>query len=183
MNLKTIALLVVALSASCLAHAGTLHVPLQAGQDLVVDVPEGWSGQVQPQGADRLPSISVSAAAPMSLRLLIAPQAAGRDGKPPTSAQLRALVHAAADAERARLVEADFPLQELGMAGKAGYYFSATDRAPATDGYLHVSRGALGVGALTVQFAILVNGEPADGTAQALEIVRSLRLAKAGSAR
>ena len=68
---------------------------------------------------------------------------------------------------------------DLGASGKTGYYFSATDRAPEPGGYKYLTQGVLGMHELRVAFTVLANGQSQEPTAQALELLRSLRRAPA----
>ncbi len=60
-----------------------------------------------------------------------------------------------------------------------GYYFFATDRAPAPGEWKYLTQGAVQVGAIALTFTILTNdGQEADAKA-ALELIRLAAL-KAG---
>lgn len=173
---KAVVLALCALLSVTAAQGAEFRLPLPAQQVLVLDLPEGWSCRVRQDDAQRAPTASITAADPKSFQLLVTPLPARAPGTPPTSDELRALVHAAADKARPRAIEAELALHELGAAARHGYYFSATDAHPEPDGYRHLSQGALGLGPLTVTFTVLLNGEPAGRLAQSLELIRSMRL-------
>lgn len=178
---KAVALTLCSLLSTPAAFGAEFRLPLPAQQVLVIDLPEGWSCRVGEDDRQHALTASITAADPKSFQLLLTPLSVRTPNLPPTSDELRALVHAAADKARPHAMETDLPLHELGAAAKHGYYFSATDAQPEPGGFRHLSQGALGLGPLTVTFTVLINGEPAARLAQSLELVRSLRLASAGA--
>lgn len=155
-----------------------LRVPLPGRDDLVIDLPAPWHAQIRRPHAELPPSVAISGPDAKALQMLITPiWPVGSAPKAPTAEELRALVQAGAARARPKAVESDLPLLDLGAPGKTGYYFSATDRAPEPGGYKHLTQGVLGMNELRVTFTVLVNGAPQEPTAQALELLRSLRRA------
>ncbi|WP_395317391.1 hypothetical protein [Variovorax sp. UC74_104] len=95
-----------------------------------------------------------------------------------TPDELRRLVRGAADQARSQAVERDIEINELGAPGKTGYYFSATDRQPEPGGYKYMTQGAMGLDELRITFTVLINGDPKQPRATALDLVRTLRSAQ-----
>lgn len=163
--------------------AEELRVPLPGRDDLVIDLPAEWRAQVRRPHAELPPSVAISSPDAAALQMLITPiWPAGSTPKPPTADELRAQAQAGAAHARPRAVEAELPLRDLGASGKTGYYFSATDRAPEPGGYKYLTQGVLGMNELRVAFTVLANGQREEPTAQALELLRSLRRAPASKA-
>ena len=169
------ALLAFALSLPALAEE--LRVPLPGRDDLVLDLPAGWRAEVRRPKADLPPTISLSGAGPQGFQVLITPLWPVGEFKPPVPDDIRALAQSAAHRAQPQAVEAELKLKDLGASGKSGYDFSATDRQPEPGGFKHLTQGAVSVNELRVTFTILVNGEPQQTTALALELLRSMRRA------
>lgn len=178
------ALASIAFSLCLPALAEELRVPLPGRDDLVIDLPAPWRAQVRRPHAELPPSVAISGPDAKALQMLITPiWPVGSAPKAPTAEELRALVQAGATRAKPKAVESDLPLQDLGAPGKTGYYFAATDRAPEPGGYQHLTQGVLGMNELRVTFTVLINGAPQEPTAQALELLRSLRRAPTQASR
>lgn len=177
------ALALIAFSLCLPALAEELRVPLPGHDDLVIELPAPWRAQVRRPHAELPPSVAISGPDAKALQMLITPiWPVGSAPRAPRAEELRALVQAGVTRAQPKAVESYLPLQELGAPGKTGYYFSATDRAPEPDGYRHLTQGVLGMNELRVTFTVLVNGAPQEPTAQALELLRSMRRAPAAKA-
>lgn len=163
--------------------AEELRVPLPGRDDLVIDLPAQWRAQVRRPHAELPPSVAISGPDATALQMLVTPiWPVGSAPRGPTADELRALTQAGAARARPRAVEAELPLKDLGAAGKTGYYFSATDRAPEPGGYKYLTQGVLGMNELRVTFTVLANGAPQEPVAQALDLLRSLRRTPASKA-
>jgi hypothetical protein len=174
------ALVSIALALCLPVLAEELRVPLPGRDDLVIDLPAQWRAQVRRPHGELPPSVAISGPDTKALQMLITPiWPVGSAPRGPTADELRGLVQAGAARALPKAVESDLPIKDLGASGKTGYYFSATDRAPEPDGYKHLTQGVLGMNELRVTFTVLVNGAPQEPTAQALELLRSLRRAPA----
>lgn len=159
------------------ATAEELRVPLQGRDDLVVNLPVGWQGQVRRARPDLPPTIAIAGSPAGSLQMLITPIWPSGSGKGATPDELRGLVRGAADQVRSQAVERDIEISELGAPGKTGYFFSVTDRQPEPGGYKYMTQGAMGLDELRITFTVLVNGDPNAPRATALEVLRTLRRA------
>ncbi|WP_457417571.1 hypothetical protein [Roseateles sp. P5_E7] len=175
--LKTAATALLALTFALPAVAAELRVPLPERDDLILDLPDGWRGQIRRPRADLPPTVAISGPNATTLQILVTPIWPMGDAKAPTANEIRAMVKSAADNIQPSAVETDLKLNDLGATGKVGYYFSATDRAPEPGGFKFLTQGAAGMGELRVTFTILVNGDATEPTAQALALLRSMRRA------
>ncbi|WP_298212941.1 hypothetical protein [Acidovorax sp.] len=162
--------------------AEELRVPLPGRDDLVINLPVQWRAQIRRPHGELPPSVAISGPDAKALQMFITPIWPVGSAPSPTADELRGLVQAGATRVQPKAVESELPLKNLGAPGKTGYYFSATDRAPEPDGYQHLTQGVLGMNELRVTFTVLVNGAPQEPTAQALELLRSLRRAPASKA-
>ena len=177
--LKTAAAALLALTLALPALAAEFRVPLRDRDYLVLDIPEGWRGEVHRPRAELPPTVAISGPDAASLQILVTPIWPMGNAQAPTAQDIRRLVQGAADTIRPRAIEPELKLIDLGATGKVGYYFSATDRAPEPGGFKHLTQGAMGMGELRLTFTILINGEPAEPVAQALALLRSMRRASA----
>lgn len=162
--------------------AEELRVPLPGRDDLVIDLPAAWRAQVRRPYPELPPSVAISGPDATALQMILTPIWPAGSARATTADELRAQVQAGAAQAKPRAVEAELPLRNLDASGKTGYYFSATDRAPGPGGYKHLTQGVLGMNELRVTFTVLANGQPQEPTAQALELLRSMRRAPAKTA-
>lgn len=166
---------VLALFISYAANAAELAVTLPKRDALVLQVPSGWTHQINRPRADLPPTIVFSSSEPMAFQVLITPIWPVGNAPPPDRNNIRRLVEGAAKQAAAQSVEREIPLQELSGAGRFGYYFSATDRNPKHDEYKFLTQGALGYGELRITFTVLANGKPQPVVIQTLELLRTLQ--------
>lgn len=159
--------------------AEELRVPLPGRDDLVIDLPAQWRAQVRRPHAELPPSVAISGPEAGALQMIVTPIWPAGAGKASTPDELRAQVQSAARQAQPRAEEAELPPKDLGASGKTGFYFSATDRAPEPGSYRYLPQGVLGMNELRVTFTLLANGQREEPTAQALELLRSLRRAPA----
>ena len=71
--------------------------------------------------------------------------------------------------------EGKIVLQEIKSVGNAGYYFSITDKAPNPGEYRYMTRGAIGVGNLFLNFTILHRVKDSQAVRDALSILREAK--------
>lgn len=158
------------------ASAAELQVPVPGRGNVVLDLPDGWQHQLHPASAGQAQSIVLTPRQGhgflVSLAINPFEPAATHHA---TSAKLRALVQQAANAEKPRAVEPELRLFDLDSSGKDGVYFSATEKAPDSQGYQFRTQGALGLNTLSVSFSLLSTTESRQLTEQALQLMRSVR--------
>lgn len=85
---------------------------------------------------------------------------------------LRDTVRDAARRIQPQAVEASIEIRRLQGAQGVGFYFVATDRDPAADGFRTMHQGALQAGDLTLWFTVLTNDGPDDVVAGALTLLQ-----------
>jgi hypothetical protein len=151
-------------SVTAVALAGSSRVfELPDHGALTLTVPDSWVDKMN-RPANRLPPT-----------ILLRPGAAGSGEVlitavwpiPPVTnisdeATIRSEVAEAAKKAASQSVERALPLQELKGTEARGFYFSATDRAPAPGEYKYLTQGIVRVGEIALAFTVLTNdGEEA----------------------
>ena len=90
-----------------------------------------------------------------------------------TADEMRRDVERAAERAKPQAVEKTIEVKELSGSSSLGYYFSATDRAPAPGEYKYLTQGMIRVGGLVVTFTILTNDGQAAIVADAVAMIGS----------
>jgi hypothetical protein len=158
------------------ASAAELQVPVPGRGHVVLDLPDGWQHQLHPASAGQAQTMVLTPRQGHGFLVSMAinpfePAATHHA----TSAQLRALVQQAANAEKPKAIEPELRLFDLDSSGKDGVYFSATEKSPDPQGYRFRTQGTLGLNTLSVNFSILSPTESKPLTEQALQLLRSIR--------
>ena len=97
-----------------------------------------------------------------------------------SDAEVRQMVEGGVAHVRSQAVESAFPLSSLSGNQARGYYFHATDRAPAAGEYKYLYQGAVVVGRLVVTFTVLFNDDGKRDAQAALDVVRRMQLQASG---
>ena len=149
------------------------HFALPGNGDLLLSIPDKWQSEIQQAKNGMPPTIALRARSGSSIRVLVtAIWSVPPNYQVPDDAKVRTMVTAAAESAKSQSVEGSLPLHELVGPNSRGYYFLATDRAPAAGEWKYLTQGATRVGAIALTFTILTNdGEEADAKA-ALELIR-----------
>jgi hypothetical protein len=143
---------------------------------LELTIPTVWKDQLRqpPQGLP--PTIALSPPSGNSFQVLITPLWAVRPGAVvPGKDEIRKLVTRAADEARPQAVEKVIqPKEIVGTAG-AGYYFTATDRAPKPGEFKYMTQGTIRVGEIALMFTALTNDGAESELATALEMLKGAK--------
>lgn len=167
--------LLLALAATA-AGAGELRITMPTGKPLVFTVPDEWSAQTRPTRADQPHAARVIAADPKQLTILISSLVpADPDWPAATAEQLRARVGDSLGRVRAKAVEAEPSVQDLGLTNAHGYYFLVTDKDPRPGEFKYLLQGQIAQGQVTVIFSAFMNGDPAELAPKAVALLRSFR--------
>ena len=167
----------IALSFASLASAGDA-VPRQFALPdhgvFEITVPTDWQDEVGRPPNRLPPTIKFRPKAGPSFEVLMTPLWPIEGKAPPTDAlTVRREVEKAAAGASSQAVEKHIEVRELKGSNGTGYYFSATDRAPAPGEYKHMTQGILPVGQLAISFTILTNDGQESAVAQSLEALQS----------
>jgi hypothetical protein len=137
----------------------TRSYDLGAHGTLRLRLPAGWNDKVRQHPGDSPPTIVLSGFEGTPFLIKITPRwpapGAADFGSP---AYLHDLVERAAQAVASQSVEGRLDLVRAG-GGRPGYYFTATDRAPAPGDFKYLTQGAVRVGDLVCTFTILANDD------------------------
>jgi hypothetical protein len=71
--------------------------------------------------------------------------------------------------------ESNLVLQEIKGVNNTGYYFSVTDKAPNPGEYRYMTRGAIGVGNLFLNFSIFHRVKDSQAVRDALSVLREAK--------
>jgi hypothetical protein len=154
------------IAALALAAAGTAladsvaprSYALPGHGQLQLGVPAEWLDQLDQPPKQVPPTIYFKPRNGAAFEILVTPLWAMPDISPASSPQeLDASVRAAAKSALAQSVEKTIKVKPLKGAAAAGYYFSATDKAPKAGDFKFLTQGLLRVGELTVTFTVLTN--------------------------
>lgn len=151
--------------ADAVASAG--RYPIADRGRLLLPVPPGWIEQVERPAPGAAPKIFFGTRTPPAFLVTLNTALTGA----PADATLRAQAAALLDAARPQARELDIELQRLHGRAGAGYYFNATDIAPAPGSFEFLTRGVLQIGPLTVEFTVLSNEQRARIVGQALDLL------------
>lgn len=126
---------------------------------LQLRLPADWDQQVRQHPGDFPPTIELSGFESTAFLIKITPLWAQKGAADfGTPGYLHDLVAKAAHAVEAQSVEGKLDLVRAGGA-QSGYYFTATDRAPAPGDFKYLTQGALRVGGLVCTFTILTSDD------------------------
>ncbi len=138
-------------------------------------VPVFWKDEVQQPPDDRLPPRIFFRPASGDLFVIVVTPIwkVKKDAPLLTEGDIKTMVQHVAEDNQQNAVEKTLKLIEIqGQSGR-GYYFSATDKAPAPDDYKFITQGALLVGELTVTFTIATNDDKKNVESAALTMLQS----------
>jgi hypothetical protein len=146
-------------------------------QALALPLGENWESTKPP--ADSSAKIAYQSTSPNKFMLLITPHT-GSAGKKPGDEQLRALVEKAAAQVAPRSVEKTLPLVSIAGPEAKGYYYFATDPAPAPGEYRRMYQGTVALESMVVAFTILYNDGAETDAKSALASIRGMQQGATG---
>lgn len=125
---------------------------------LQLTVPVSWKEEIQ-QPPNRLPpTILFSQGKGPAFVVYVTPMWPPRPDAPEVTADvLKQLVLSATEMAKPKAVERTLEVKAMKGASGPGYYFSATDRAPARGEFKHMTQGTIRIGAIVADFTILTN--------------------------
>ena len=157
-TLKWFAFAVAGISVAVAADGARKTYPVPDKTKLELSVPTGWKDEVREGDRGMPPTIVFTPREGPTFQVLVTPIWRPRPDVPvPTSEQIRDSVQRVAEQMKTQAVEKELPVVEFEGATGPGYYFSATDKAPAPNEFKYLTQGMLLVGELAVTFSILTN--------------------------
>ncbi len=148
--------------------------PLAGVGHLELLIPTEWRDDVQQASQNLPPNITLTPSKGNSFQVVVTPLWAIRPGVlVPDREAIRDMVQRAADDAKPHAVEEAIPLRELVGVSGSGYYFTATDKAPAPGEFRYLAHGAIRVGEVAVIFTVLTNDDAGTALSKVLEILKS----------
>lgn len=141
---------------------------------LELAMPAGWTDVLEQPAGGGPPTIEIVVAEGGAAQVFVTPKWAE-----PTDPDVRELpllrdaVRALAEKMQPDAAEPYLEIRPLEGANGAGYYFTATEREPKSDGFKFMNQGALQAGSLTLWFVILTNEGQDTVAVQALAMLQS----------
>jgi len=170
-------LLVATLAAAESTTVRTFVIPEHGSVQL--SAPESWPVEMRDAHNRTLPTIAFGPNEGATYQVLITPLAPTRkDGPPLAASAVKQMVEQAAQEARTQSVEKTLTIKELKGGNNAGYYFSATDRAPKPDEYKNLTQGVLSLGDVLLTFTILTNDGYESIVPAALTMIKSAVLVR-----
>ena len=142
--------------------------------NFVITVPRDWKDQVR-QPPDRLPpTIVFGPGSGRPFHVVMTPiWPPTKEHALPARDQVRAAIERGAQEASSQAVEKELRVLELQGRSGAGFYFTATDRAPKPGEYKFLTQGSILVGKLVVNFTILTNDGQEAVVKQALDALKN----------
>lgn len=155
--------------------------PLQNHTGLVLSVPDDWKEEIKRARADGPQSLFFTPQNGTAFAVAVTPIVAMKDGSNiPDTATIRGLVSASAQRLAPRAVEKQLAIKPIVGPSCKGYYFFATDRAPAPGEWKYLTEGIARVGSIDVAFDILSNDGHEAVAKAALDMIRHARYVSPG---
>ena len=159
-------------AAIAIAAASPAHIVVPGRGDMVLAVPAGWAQTRGPGTENGPPTLSLKESSGRTFHVDLTVLGRNADGTRNDPTRIRAFVGEAAKAAESQSVEKHLAIRDLPGANGRGFYFLATDRAPAPGEWKYLTQGAVGVGNVLLVFTILTNDGQDEIAAAALQMVR-----------
>ena len=172
-------LLVTLLIASIVSAAGQKAIrkyPIPGHGTLELNVPAPWKGEVHKPRENMPPTIMFNPAKGNDFQVMIT-VLGGKTGEQDFNSQDKVRTFVEKDGQKllANAAEGKIVLQQIKGVNNAGYYFSITDKAPNPGEYRYMTRGAIGVGNLFLNFTILHRVRDSQSVRDAISILREAK--------
>ena len=172
-------LLVTLLIASIVAAAGQKAIrkyPIPEHGTLELNVPTPWKAEVHKPRENMPPTIIFNPAKGNDFQVMIT-VLWGKTGEQDFNSRDKVRTFVEKDGQKLlpNIAETKIVLTEIKGVSNSGYYFSVTDKAPNPGEYRYMSRGAIGVGNLFLNFTILHRVRDSESVRDALSIFREAK--------
>lgn len=171
--------LVILLIASIVLAAGEKTMrryPIPEHGMLELNVPASWKGEIHKPQEKMPPTIIFNPAKGDDFQVMIT-VLWGKTGDQDFNSQKKARTFVEKDGQKLlpKAAEPNVALQEIKGVNHAGYYFSITDKAPNPGEYRYMTRGAIGVGNLFLNFTIFHRVKDSQTVRDALSVLREAK--------
>jgi uncharacterized DUF497 family protein len=173
------ALLVTLLIASIGSAGGQKAIrkyPIPEHGTLELNVPAPWKGEIHKPRENMPPTIMFNPAQGNDFQVMII-VLWGKTGDQDFNNQEKVRTFVEKDGQKLlpNISETKIVLTEIKGVSYSGYYFSVTDKAPNPGEYRYMTRGAIGVGNLFLNFTILHRVRDSQAVRDALSIFREAK--------
>jgi len=173
------ALLVTLLIASIGSAGGQKAIrkyPIPEHGTLELNVPAPWKGEIHKPRENMPPTIMFNPAQGNDFQVMII-VLWGKTGDQDFNNQEKVRTFVEKDGQKLlpNISETKIVLTEIKGVSYSGYYFSVTDKAPNPGEYRYMTRGAIGVGNLLLNFTILHRVKDSQAVRDALSILREAK--------
>jgi len=150
--------------------------PIPEHKTLELNVPTSWKDKVHKPQANMPATIIFDPAKGNDFQVLITVMWS-KIGDRDFNSQEKARTFIEKDSQKLlpNAAEPKILLQELKGVNNTGYYFSITDKAPDPGEYRYMTRGAIGVGDLLLNFTILHRVKDSQAVRDALSVLREAK--------
>lgn len=173
---SVVILLVILLIANIVSAAGQKTIrkyPIPEHGTLELNVPTPWKGKVHKPQEKTPPTIIFNPAKGDDFQVVITVLwGKTREQDYNSQEKVRAFVEKDGQKLLPNAVEPKIVLQEMKGVTDVGYYFSITDKAPDPGEYRYMTRGAIGVGKLFLNFTILHRVKDSRSVRDALSVLQ-----------
>ncbi len=179
-KLVSVTLLVTLLIASTILVAAEQKkirkYPIPEHGTLELNVPTLWKGEVHKPQEKMVPTIIFDPAKGNEFQVMISVLWSGT-GDQDFNGQGKVRTFVEKDGQKLLLnaTETNIVLQEIKGVNNTGYYYSITDKAPNSGEYRYMTRGAIGVGNLLLNFTILHRVKDSQAVRDALSVLREAK--------
>ena len=171
-----LATLLVASIGSAAEQKAIRKYPIPDHGTLELNVPTSWKGNMHKPQKNMPPTIIFDPAKGNDFQVTIR-VIWGKTGDQDINNQQKVRTFVEKDGQKLlpNTAEGKIVLQEIKGVSHRGYYFSVTDKAPNPGEYRYMTRGAIGVGNLLLNFTILHRVKDSQAARDALSILREAK--------
>ena len=168
--------LLIASVGSAAEQKGIRKYPIAGHGTLELNIPTPWKGEIHKSREDMPPTFMFTPAKGDDFQLMIS-VLWGKTGDRDFNSQekLRAFVEKDGQKLLPNTTEGKIVLQEMKGVSHNGYYYSVTDKAPNPGEYRYMTRGAIGVGNLFLNFTILHRVKDSQAVRDGLSALREAK--------
>lgn len=161
-----------ALIGAAAAHAAPLpeQFVLPNHGTLVLNVPSDWKANVKSPAGNSPQTIIIAPKNGAAFKVLLTPIWGDETRVLPDDAKIRSVVSSAAKGAESVWLEPAVAVHTLIGPSANGYYFYATDKAPAASGWKYLEQGTVKTGDIVLTFTVLSNSQAEAKTA--LDMIR-----------
>jgi hypothetical protein len=169
-------LLIASIGSSAEQKAIRKKYPIPDRGTLELNVPTLWRGEVHKPRENMPPTIIFNPSKGNDFQVMIS-VLWGKTGDQGFNSPDKARTIVEKDGQKLlpNTAEGKIVLQEIKGVSHSGYYFSVTDKAPNPGEYRYMTRGAIGVGNLLLNFTILYRVRDSQAVQDALSVLREAK--------